>query len=82
MPDTVSAPVPLQPIFLVMRRMRLNMRPRDISLYAPGGFEPPNSTREWPKTIGEIGRSHMETLLKEAEHNAAGGAIPQSYLSN
>ena len=80
MSNTISAPVPFQPIFLVMRRMRVNMRPKDIFLCAPGGFEPPNSTSKWPKTIGEIGRSHMESLLEQASHNAAGSIILSSIF--
>jgi hypothetical protein len=46
-------------------------------------FYPPNSTDEWPRSIGDIGDCEMKMLLREAGHNAEGGKFPRkSYLTN
>jgi hypothetical protein len=46
------------------------------------GFYPPNSTEEWPQSIGDIGDCEMKELLQQAGHNAKGGMFPRiTYLT-
>jgi hypothetical protein len=35
-------------------------------------FYPPNSTLDWPRKVGDIGRSHMEELLSQVDSAAVG----------
>src|SRR5579859_3998961 len=75
--DAVMVPMPFLVGLLIGRRMYFDMDEAEdptgelmgIVYYS---FYPPNSINLWPKTIDDICKSEMESLLQCAKNGAAG----------
>jgi hypothetical protein len=62
------------PSFKRFRKIVLEVN--DISVQIPATLCPPNSTRFWPKTVGEVGDANVKELLKGADSAACGSFSP------
>jgi hypothetical protein len=45
-------------------------------------WRPPDSTKDWPRTVGDIGRLEMDRILSQADPGAVGSRSFRDILAN
>jgi hypothetical protein len=76
---SLQVPMPLILCVMIPKRIAVLRQDNEGFTTLGIGFYPPNSTEEWPKTVGDIKDTHMKRYLEFGGRGAIGRIYNSAY---